>query len=152
MTQAGGNNVESTPIVGRPFPKGVSGNPSGRPKGTVGLAAYIKAKTTDGQEIADFMMCVMRGEKIEGKSPKIVERIEAARWLADRAWGRAIQQQDINVNHGIGHSLESASMEQLDFILSATPEQLETFMDARASDGARLSIEGEFEELVETTA
>lgn len=46
---------------------GVSGNPSGRPSGSKGLAAYINAQTSDGHEITDFMLSVMRGEAVVNK-------------------------------------------------------------------------------------
>ena len=138
MDQAAGNSAGTVQVVGRPFPRGVSGNPSGRPKGASGLASYIKARTDDGREIADFMMDVMRGDKIEGRAPKTVERMEAARWLADRAWGRAIQQQsDIKVDqHKPDQRLSTYSLEQLNALLDALENHVPT-----------LEIDGEAREL-----
>jgi len=75
MNQAAGNSAGTIQVVGRPFPRGAAG-----------LASYIKARTDDGWEIADFMMGVMHGDKIEGRAPRTVERKEAARWLADQDW------------------------------------------------------------------
>ena len=41
---------------GRPFVKGQSGNPSGRPPGAEGLAAQIRAKTKNGLEMIELMI------------------------------------------------------------------------------------------------
>jgi hypothetical protein len=82
----------------RPFPRGVSGNPSGRPKS---FARYIRNSTRSGKELVDFMLAVLREEaeqtvlvKADGDfvpvrvKPSVKDRLEAARWLADRGWGR----------------------------------------------------------------
>jgi len=45
MTQNTENSMETTRVVGRPFPKGTSGNPGGRPRG---LAAYVRENTDGG--------------------------------------------------------------------------------------------------------
>jgi hypothetical protein len=77
--QAAENSNETAPakIIGRPFPKGVSGNPGGRPRG---LAAYVRELVgDDGCRIADFMLAVL-----EDDAERIETRMEAARWLADR--------------------------------------------------------------------
>lgn len=75
-------------VPGRPFPKGVSGNPGGRPKG---LAERVRALTGEGEEIIRLMLSVLRGEPLNGKRSRLQDRMEAARWLADRGWGRAPQ-------------------------------------------------------------
>ena len=67
---------------GRPFPKGVSGNPGGRPKG---LAACVRELVgDDGRRIADFMLSVLDDE-----TERTETRIQAATWLADRGFGKA---------------------------------------------------------------
>lgn len=65
------------------FPKGVSGNPGGRPQG---LGTYIRTETQDGQAIADFMLAVMKDP-----ARKVDQRMEAATWLADRGFGKPAQ-------------------------------------------------------------
>jgi hypothetical protein len=66
----------------RPFPPGVSGNPSGRAKG---FAAYIRQQTDDGRELVEFALDVLRGKR---RAPVKV-RLEALAWLADHGWGKA---------------------------------------------------------------
>ena len=70
------------PIRGRPFPKGVSGNPGGRPRGFV---RAIREETADGSELVTFMLRVLRG-RVRGV--RLRDRLEAATWLADRGFGR----------------------------------------------------------------
>ncbi len=75
-------------VTGKGFMPGQSGNPGGRPKG---LAANIREATSNGEEIIDLLTAVMRGDKINGKLPRLDHRIEACRLLLDRGWGRPVQ-------------------------------------------------------------
>jgi hypothetical protein len=79
------NSIETAPrVVGRPFPKGVTGNPGGRP---AGLARYVRELVgEDGRRIADFMVGVLDDE-----SERTETRMQAAAWLGDRGFGKAVQ-------------------------------------------------------------
>jgi hypothetical protein len=46
----------------------------------------------DGEAIAVYMLSVMRDEKA-----RTADRLEAARWLADRGFGRSVQTLDLDV-------------------------------------------------------
>jgi hypothetical protein len=47
---------------------------------------YLREKTRDGRTIADFMLGVMADT-----NRKLEQRMEAATWLADRAFGKPAQ-------------------------------------------------------------
>jgi len=79
-------------VVGTPFLAGRSGNPGGRPKG---LAALVREQTKDGQELVRFMLGVLRGRKTP-----LRHRLEAAAWLADRGFGKAVQQMELSGRDG----------------------------------------------------
>ena len=69
-------------VTGKGFTPGVSGNPGGRPKG---LSRRVRELVgDDGHEIAEFMFTVMNDERARN-----ADRIDAAKWLADRAFGKA---------------------------------------------------------------
>ena len=75
-------------VIGRPFAKGVSGNPGGRPKG---LARYVRELVgDDGRRIADFMLNVLDDE-----SERTETRLKAAEWLAERGFGKAPTQVEL---------------------------------------------------------
>jgi hypothetical protein len=101
MTQNTENSMETTRVIGKPFPKGTSGNPGGRPRG---LAAYVRENTDGGGEMVELMVSILRGDVIGGQVPRIRDRMDAATWLADRAFGKAIAQvetKSLNVDMGL---------------------------------------------------
>jgi hypothetical protein len=69
-----------------PFAKGKSGNPGGRPKG---IEARARELTKDGEDCLVFLVQVMTG-KIKQRA-SIHDRIEAARTLLNRGFGREKQ-------------------------------------------------------------
>jgi len=69
-------------VTGKGFTPGVSGNPGGRPKG---LSRRVRELVgDDGHEIAEFMFTLMTDERARN-----ADRIEAAKWLADRGFGKS---------------------------------------------------------------
>lgn len=56
----------------------------------------IQERTSDGVEVVEFFLKVFRGQlTVLGSdgdiAPSIKERMEAGKWLADRAWGLPAQ-------------------------------------------------------------
>ena len=75
-------------VPGRPFAPGMSGNPGGRPKG---LSSLIRDQTREGAELVAFHLRILRGRK-----QPLRYRLEAAAWLADRGFGKALQQMELS--------------------------------------------------------
>lgn len=85
------------PVVGTPFPPGLSGNPGGRPKG---LARHVRDQCGgNGELLVSMMLSAMSGRLPDGveadgvtqkfKPVDVPDRLAAARWLGDRGWGKA---------------------------------------------------------------
>jgi hypothetical protein len=127
MSDSAGNSKKK--VVGRPFPKGKSGNPNGRPHGAAGLSAYIKGQTRDCEELADLLLEIARGDKLRteyvGKDATPVEmkpdfhvRVAAIKELKGRAVGSI--QTKLELTGKDGGPLELAMN-----LAGATDEELE---------------------------
>lgn len=51
----------------------------------------IRAQTADGAEQVDFMLALFRGHV---KGARLRDRMDAATWLADRGFGKPVQQME----------------------------------------------------------
>jgi len=89
-----------------PWKPGQSGNPSGRPKGTRDLAAYVLETTGGGRELIDALICIARGAVPnlaiqKGSRPRKdqqvrpADQLKAIEMLLDRGFGRSPQQLDV---------------------------------------------------------
>ena len=121
----------------RPFLPGVSGNPGGRPKG---LDRFIREQTDDGEELARFMLTILRDERA-----KRADRITAATWLADRGFGKPLAAPDTNSSQAtmryshLAPDHLRAAVDVLDGVLSS-PETEPTKVSAQGS--AQESVAG----------
>lgn len=85
-------------VIGRPFPKGQSGNPAGRTKITaeeLDLIAACKERTPKALDTIDRIM-----EK--GASERT--RLTAAMYVIDRAYGQPRLHGEINQNVNVNHT------------------------------------------------
>ena len=101
-----------------PWQPGQSGNPSGRPKGTRDLAAYVLETTDGGKELVDALICIARGAMPnlavqKGSRPRKdqqvrpADQLKAIEMLLHRGFGRSPQQLDI------AHSVSDRPLEHL---------------------------------------
>ena len=85
--------VETKPYKPWQFQPGVVQNPGGRPKG---LARLARELTDNGADLVRFFVAVFNGKAPLGSDGTVVahkvshgDRVDAAKWLADRAFGKA---------------------------------------------------------------
>lgn len=86
-------SAESSGKTGRPFAKGKSGNPGGRPKIPDDVKAAARAHT---MEAIQTLVDVMRSKSITVASA----RVTAAQALLNRAWGTPVQTTEITGKDG----------------------------------------------------
>ena len=85
------NSKKTAKPRGKPIPKGKSGNPGGRPRKTPeehDLVAACKAKTPEALHVISDIMT--NGEKEQ-------TRLAAALAIIERAYGKPVQPQDVNL-------------------------------------------------------
>src|SRR5262245_25503988 len=108
------NNAGTTStggITGAGFLPGRSGNPGGRPRG---LSRRVRELVGDsGEAIAAFMFELMNDKKARN-----ADRIEAAKWLGDRGFGRSVQPIDLDVNQRPERDLSKWSTEDLELVIA----------------------------------
>jgi hypothetical protein len=89
------------------------------------LVKYIRSRTDDGREMADFMLAVLRGERLRlpglpparaHARPNIRLRMQAADWLANRAFG--FPKESLEVTDG------EARQERLTLLASMSDDDL----------------------------
>ena len=97
------------------------------------MAEHIRRKTHNGREIVDFMLNVMRGENV--KYIKTRDRLEAAKFLADRGWGRAVEQ-SVHLRLEAGQSpevLDNLPTSELLNVIKAIQSPGEAIVDAEVT-------------------
>jgi Family of unknown function (DUF5681) len=82
------------------WPKGISGNPGGRPQGLAKATRELVGE--DGMKLAAFWVSIMEDEMRRDS-----DRLEASKLLADRGWGKAPAYEPLE-----GDPLDLAAMEQ----------------------------------------
>jgi hypothetical protein len=75
------NSAQQRRVIGRPWKRGVSGNPGGRPKEVKHVQAVARTYTVDAIET---LVEIMRSREEPARA-----RAAAAEAILDRGWGRA---------------------------------------------------------------
>lgn len=110
--------------------KGVSGNPSGRPKGAQGLAELIRKQTKNFKELVRIMLSIAK------TGVKDADRVAAIEWLADRGIGRA----------------ESSGDGQITFMKMLEVQKVQTIeFDGQKTVGSEIEAESQVGQSVDTS-
>jgi hypothetical protein len=100
-TATAANSAQSAPLrpIGRPFVKGQSGNPRGRPRRDYDLAELARVQTPAAlATLAEIM---------SDKSAQPSARVAAASAILDRGWGKAPQSLDLKHSLHIADEFEA---------------------------------------------
>ena len=86
MSAAENSAQSARRVIGRPFVKGQTGNPGGRPKAEVDVVAIARR---NGPEAIQMLAEIMRNPKASESA-----RVSAANSLLDRGFGKPVQKID----------------------------------------------------------
>jgi hypothetical protein len=90
MVESNGRTTRPGGVTGKGFLPGQSANPGGRPRGLARRVREIVGD--DGEQIAVFLLEVMHDPRQRTR-----DRLEAARLLGDRGWGKPVVSIDLDV-------------------------------------------------------
>ena len=113
---------------------GRSGNPGGRPKGLGRRVRELVGE--DGDLIAQYMLSVMTDERA-----RTADRIEAAKWLGDRGFGRSVQTLDVDVSTYPFIDITKVSDDDLDALIGIVERYAPSLAGAKeVSFGTALAL------------
>src|SRR5260221_5452738 len=111
VVQNNGGTRRNGGVTGAGFLPGASGNPGGRPRGLSRRVRELVGE--DGEAIVSYMVSVMADEKA-----RAADRLEAAKWLADRGFGRSVQTMDLDITARPAIDLTKLSIEDLEALVA----------------------------------
>ncbi|ANS03912.1 hypothetical protein [uncultured Mediterranean phage uvDeep-CGR2-AD3-C191] len=67
------------------------------------LAKFVRSKTGEGRELVEFMLDILNDNVTDRKNAKVrcslKNRMDAAKWLGERGWGKPTAVLDANINN-----------------------------------------------------
>ena len=105
------------------WPKGVSGNPNGRPKLGLSMADLIRSRLEDGDKGAKIVDAMV-SRSLEGSD-------QATKILLDRAYGMAPQTVDVTTNVHT-ETVEKVMAMTRDFLLKKAPNLAAEYLEYMA--------------------